>query len=163
MSECTDISSHDVARAAPIAMASVNPNSWTEPFWVAAAKHQLVVQKCSACGTVRHPPGPFCARCRTQESEWMYLSGRANLYSFTVVRHPLSPSLSAYLPMVIAVVEPEEAHSARLVANLVEVEVGDVTINMPLEVVWQDTGEGTAVYRFRPADPYLRRSRETEK
>jgi len=36
--------------------------------------------------------------------------------------------------MVIAVVEPEGAPSARLVANLVEVAVGDVVIGMPLEV-----------------------------
>ena len=54
--------------------------------------------------------------------------------------------------MVIAVVEPEGAPSARLVANLVEVAVGDVVIGMPLEVVWEDAGDGVAVYRFRPAD-----------
>jgi uncharacterized protein len=159
--EHSNISSNDVARAAPIAMASVNPNSWTEPFWAAAAKHQLVVQRCGACGTVRHPPGPFCPRCRTQDSEWTDLSGRTTLYSFTVIRHPLSPSLAAYLPMVIAVVAPDEAPNARLVANLVEIEVGDVVIGMNLEVVWEDTGDGTAVYRFRPADPQLRRTKET--
>jgi uncharacterized OB-fold protein len=158
--EHANVSSHDVARAAPIAMASVNPNSWTEPFWAAAAKHRLVVQRCSACGNVRHPPGPFCPRCRRQDSEWMDLDGRATLYSFTVIRHPLAASLAEYLPMVIAVVAFEEAPTARLVANLVEVEVGDVVIGMGLELVWQDTGDGTAVYRFRPEDPQLRRFRE---
>src|ERR1700722_11314749 len=137
-------------------MVSLAPNSWTEPFWVAAARHQLVVQRCLNCGTVRHPPGPFCPRCRTQEAEWMNLSGRATLYSFTVVRHALTPDLREYLPMVIAVVEPEEAPSARLVANLVEVAVGDVAIGMPLEVVWEDADEGVSVYRFRPAEPALR-------
>ena len=65
---------------------------------------------------------------------------------------PWPRSLQEYLPMVIAVVEPEEAPSARLVANLVEVAVGDVAIGMPLEVVWEDAGDGVAVYRFRPAD-----------
>jgi uncharacterized OB-fold protein len=63
--------------------------------------------------------------------------------------------------MVIAVVAPDEAPNARLVANLVEIEVGDVVIGMNLEVVWEDTGDGTAVYRFRPADPQLRRTKET--
>jgi hypothetical protein len=86
----------------------------------------------------------------------MDLSGRATLYSFTVIRHALAPHLREYLPMVIAVVEPEEAPNARLVANLVEVEVEDVVIGMPLEVVWEDAGDGVAVYRFRPADATAR-------
>jgi uncharacterized protein len=148
--------SRDVALAAPIGMVSLAPNSWTEPFWVAAGRHQLVVQRCCNCGTIRHPPGPFCPRCRTQESEWVDLNGRATLYSFTVIRHALAPQLREYLPMVIAVVEPEGAPSARLVANLVEVAVGDVAIGMPLEVVWEDAGDGVAVYRFRPADVAVR-------
>jgi uncharacterized OB-fold protein len=86
----------------------------------------------------------------------MDLSGRASLYSFTVVRHALAPHLREYLPMVIAVVEPEEAPNARLVANLVEVVVEDVVIGMPLEVVWEDAGDGIAIYRFRPADEAVR-------
>ena len=86
----------------------------------------------------------------------MDLSGRATLYSFTVIRHALAPHLREYLPMVIAVVEPEEAPNARLVANLVEVEVEDVAIGMPLEVVWEDAGDGVTVYRFRPADETAR-------
>jgi uncharacterized OB-fold protein len=148
--------SRDVAVAAPIGMVSLAPNTWTEPFWIAAGQHQLVVQRCVSCGAVRHPPGPFCPTCRTQESEWMDLSGRATLYSFTVIRHALAPHLREYLPMVIAVVEPEEAPNARLVANLVEVDTQDVVIGMPLEVVWEDAGDGLAVYRFRPADETAR-------
>jgi hypothetical protein len=89
------------------------------------------------------------------------LSGEATLYSFTVIRHALAPPLREFLPMVVAVVEPDEAPTARLVANLVEVEVGDVTIGMPLEVVWEDAGDGICIYRFRPADPNLRRIKES--
>ena len=85
----------------------------------------------------------------------MDLSGRATLYSYTVIRHALAPQLRDYLPMVIAVVEPEEAPTARLVANLVDVAVGDVVIGMPLEVVWEDADEGVSVYRFRPAGATL--------
>jgi uncharacterized OB-fold protein len=151
VSEVTAPSPRDMALAAPVGMVSLSPNAWTEPFWVAAGRHQLVVQRCRNCGTIRHPPGPFCPRCRTQEAEWVELSGRATLYSFTVIRHALVPQLRDFLPMVIAVVEPEGAPSARLVANLVNVAVGDVAIGMALEVVWEDVEEGIAVYRFQPA------------
>jgi uncharacterized OB-fold protein len=152
VADAREPSSRDIAVAAPIGMVSLAPNSWTEPFWVAAARHQLTVQRCLNCAVVRHPPGPFCPKCRTQPSEWVELSGRATLYSYTVIRHALVPQLRDYLPMVIAVVEPEGAPTARLVANLVDVAVGDVVIGMPLEVVWEDAGDGVSVYRFRPAD-----------
>jgi uncharacterized protein len=151
VSEVTAPSPRDLARAAPVGMVTLAPNAWTEPFWVAAGRHQLVVQRCLTCGTVRHPPGPFCPHCRTQDAEWVELSGRATLYSFTVIRHALVPQLRDFLPMVIAVVEPEGAPSARLVANLVNVAVGDVAIGMLLEVVWEDVEDGIAVYRFQPA------------
>lgn len=160
MYERSQSSPDDVAVAAPAAMVSLAPNAWTEPFWLSAAKHQLIVQRCLACGTVRQPPGPFCPKCRTQDSDWMDLGGRATLYSFTVIRHALAPPLREFLPMVIAVVAPDEAPAARLVANLVEVGVGDVAIGMPLEVIWEDADDGVSVYRFRPADPTLRRTKE---
>ncbi len=161
MSERQVISPYDVAKAAPAAMVSLAPNAWTEPFWVAAGEHRLTVQRCSNCGTVRHPPGPFCPRCRTQGCDWLELSGNAALYSFTVIRHPLAPALREFLPMVIAVVEPDETPTARLITNLVDVEVGDVAIGMALEVVWEDAGDGISVFRFRPRDPELRSTKES--
>jgi hypothetical protein len=32
-------------------------------FWEGTAKPQLLIQRCSACQTLRHPPGPGCAKC----------------------------------------------------------------------------------------------------
>ena len=36
-------------------------------------------------------------------------------------------------------------------SNLVDVEVEEVTVGMPVEVVWEDMGPELAVPRFRPA------------
>ncbi len=140
----------EIANAAPVELVSLAPDSWTAPFWEATAEHRLIVQRCTDCGTVRQPPGPFCPSCRSQAVEWQELSGQATLYSFTVIRHALIPLLRAHLPMVIAVVEPDDAPAARLVANLVEVAVDAIAIGMPLEIVWTDVEPGVTVYRFRP-------------
>jgi uncharacterized protein len=56
-----------------------------------------------------------------------------------------------YLPMVIAVVEPVDAPAARLVANLVDLDIADIAVGMELDVVWEDVEPGVTVYRFRPA------------
>ncbi len=52
-------------------------------------------------------------------------------------------------PYVVAYVELEEG--PRILTNIVDVDPESVSIEMPVEVVWHDTGEGTALYRFRLA------------
>jgi uncharacterized protein len=37
-----------------------------------------------------------------------------------------------------------------VLTNIVECNVDEVEIGMPVEVVFRDTGEGSALYRFRP-------------
>jgi len=135
----------------PQSLVGLHPDAWTEPFWIAAAEHRLTCPRCVACATLRMPPSPFCPRCRSQQVEWVELSGRGSVWSFTVARHALIPELADSLPYVVAVVELEGAPGVRLVANVVDTEVEDVHVGMPVEVVWEDV-EGTpvSVYRFRP-------------
>ena len=135
----------------PQSLVGLHPDAWTEPFWVAAADHRLTCPRCAACATMRMPPSPFCPRCRSQNIEWVDLSGRGTVWSFTIARHALIPELADCLPFVVAVVDLEGAPGVRLVANVIDTEVEDVHVGMPLEVVWEDI-EGTpvSVYRFRP-------------
>jgi hypothetical protein len=140
----------DLLHAAPAELVSLAPDSYTAPFWEACAEHRLIVQRCVACQQIRQPPGPFCSRCRSTDYDWKPLSGNGRLYSYTIVRHALVPMLRPHLPMAIAVVEPVDAPSVRLVANLVDLDVDDVAIGMDLEIVWDDVSPGVSVYRFRP-------------
>ena len=43
-------------RLPPAELVSLSPDVFTEPFWVAAAEHRLVVPRCTTCGTFRLPP-----------------------------------------------------------------------------------------------------------
>ena len=123
----------------------------TEGWWEAAADHRLVVQRCAACGTTRHPPGPVCPRCRSAASEWATLPGTGRVYTYTVVRQAFIPSLRDRIPYVVIAVELDGAGGARLVSNLVDADPGEVTVGMPVEVVWEDMGPELALPRFRPA------------
>jgi uncharacterized OB-fold protein len=136
----------------PISLASLHPDAWTEPFWIAASEHRLTCQQCATCGAFRMPPSAFCNRCRSQEVTWAELSGRGTVFSFTVARHALTPDLVGCLPYVVAVVDLDGAPGTRVVAHLIDLEVEDARIGMPVEVVWVDV-EGTpvSIYRFRPA------------
>ena len=45
-------------------------------FWFEGIKHKLLIQKCSDCGDLRHPPGPMCHSCQSLRWEPIEASGR---------------------------------------------------------------------------------------
>jgi uncharacterized OB-fold protein len=134
--------------ALPVETAVLTPDSWTEPFWVAAAEHRLVIPRCTHCGLFRMPPSPFCYSCRAQDVEWVEQDGTGVVYSFTVVHHAVTPIVANAVPYVPAVIELPDAPGVRLVVQLVGVDPKDVRIGMRVRVVWDDVGDGVAIPRF---------------
>jgi len=127
----------------------LTPNVWTEPFWRATAEHRLVIPRCTACGTFRFPPGPFCWRCRAQEVEWVEHDGRATVYSFTVIRHAVIPEVAEHLPLVAAVVELPGTGGCRVIGSIVDCEPEAVHIGRPVSLDWYDVREDTVIPVFR--------------
>jgi uncharacterized protein len=119
----------------------------TEPFWSATAEGRLVLPRCEHCDAVIWYPRAFCPACGSLEVTWFDASGRGSVYSFTIVRRA-APPYDASAPFVVAYVELEEG--PRVLTNIVECEPDDVEVGMPVEVEFHDTGEGPALYRFRP-------------
>ena len=127
-------------------------NAETNGWWEEASHHRLVVQRCDACGRTRHPPGPICGWCRSMQSHWSVLPGTGSVFTYTVVRQAFIASLADHIPYVVIAVEldgAEGADGARLVSNLIDIDPADVSIGMPVEVVWEDMGPQLAVPRFR--------------
>lgn len=115
-------------------------DQWTQPFWDAAARRELVMPRCAACGTWRWPPSPFCPKCRSQEQEWLP-AGPAHLYSFTIVRQPGPTPEDPVRLIVPGLVEFSEAGGMRFVAAIVESEVDMIRIGAPLTVGWTPKDE----------------------
>ncbi|WP_343466778.1 bifunctional MaoC family dehydratase N-terminal/OB-fold nucleic acid binding domain-containing protein [Rhodococcus aetherivorans] len=117
-------------------------------FWFEAAReHRLVIQRCAACGTLRHPTGPMCGRCRSLEWDTVDASGRGTVYSFVVNHHPRIPGFE--YPLVVATIELEEG--TRLIANMTGVEPHAVEIGMAVELDWIDADAELTLPAFRPA------------
>jgi uncharacterized OB-fold protein len=123
----------------------------TVPFWQAAAEHRLVLPRCTACGTFRLPPSPFCHRCRSQDVEWVEHDGAGELYSYTVIRHAVIPPVADALPVIAAVVELPGTGGCRLIGNLVDCDAADVQIGAPVTLDWYDVRPGESVPVFRLA------------
>ena len=116
-------------------------------FWDAAAERRLVAQRCTGCGTLRHPPRPMCPHCGSLAIEAAQLSGRGTLYSYAVLHHPQHPDFG--YPVLAALVDLDEG--IRLVSNLTGVEPVGVEIGMRLEVAFAPTAGDRSVPVFRPA------------
>ena len=110
-----------IARHPPPELFKLATNAWTQPFWDATARHELVAARCADCGTFRMPPTPFCPCCQSQSIDWNVLSGRGEVYSYTIVERAILPGMGAHLPYVPAVISLEGAGGTRLVSNVVDV------------------------------------------
>lgn len=140
--------------ALPAELAVLAPDPWTEPFWEAARRRELVAARCRGCGTLRPmPPGPFCWECPVREVEWVTLPGTGEIHTFTVVREALMPSMADVVPFVIAVVSLDGAEGIRLMTNIVGVPWDRVEMGQRVRVTWDVVSDEVTVPRFTPAGP----------
>ena len=116
-------------------------------YWEGIARRELLIQKCSSCGHMRHPPGPGCPKCHSLDWEAVKASGRGTLYSFVTVHQPRIPSMKYPLPVLL--VELEEG--VRLIANGLDLPEGDIAIGMALQLDWVEIEPGYVLPAFRPA------------
>ena len=137
------------ARVPPAEMARLNPDRFTEPFWQAATEHRLVCARCVSCGTFRMPPAPRCHECQAADVDYVDLPGTGIVYSFTVIHKAVIPTLGESVPYAVAVVELDGAPGTRLVTNLVDIEIEEISIGMRVEVAWDDVAPDVTLPRFR--------------
>lgn len=123
----------------------------TRPYWDAAARGELVVQRCSACRAWRFPPRPMCPRCRSFAMEWERVSGRGTVVSFVVVHGPVLPAFRERVPFAVVLVELAEDPQLRVIGNLHDVAAADVQIGLPVEVAFEAAGEGVVLPQWRSA------------
>jgi uncharacterized protein len=128
------------------------PTTESQPFWDALARHELVVQRCGSCGRFFFPPSNRCQHCWSDDVAWEPVSGRGRLYSFTVFHRAYAAELADQLPYVVGVVELDEG--PRLITNVVGCAPGDVRVDLPVEVVFDDLTDEVTLHAFRPrAEP----------
>jgi uncharacterized protein len=118
-------------------------------FFEGAKEHKLLIQRCTSCGVLRHPPRPSCANCRSFEWDTLVASGSGTIYSFVVNHYPQVPAFD--YPLVIALVELEEG--TRLVANVVGITPDTVAIGMPVVAGFEEFDDDLTLPVFGPASP----------
>jgi hypothetical protein len=122
------------------------------PFWEAARRHQLVVQRCRGCGAHRFPARDICSRCLSRDAEWAPVSGRGKVFSYAVMHQVYHPGFADEVPYAVVQVELEEG--GRMLTNVVGCAPADLTVGMPVEVVFEDRTPDVTLPKFRPRAPH---------
>ena len=118
----------------------------TSFFWEGAKRGELLIQRCSACGTLRHPPGPGCAACGSVDWDTVRSSGRGTVHSFAVHHYPPIPGFE--YPLAIGLIDLEEG--TRLISNIVGIDPHVIEIGMPVEVTFEEFDDDLSLPQFKP-------------
>jgi uncharacterized OB-fold protein len=125
------------------------PSPISKPYWEAARRHELLLQRCAACKQYVFYPRLNCTNCGSRQLDWVTASGHGTVYTYTVARRPTHPSFAARTPYVIAIVELEEG--PRMTTNIVDCDPDSVKIGMPVEATFEDVSPDVTLVVFRPA------------
>ena len=118
------------------------------PFWEGCKRHELLVQKCSNCGFMRHI-SPACPQCLSLDHAWVPASGKGKVYTWIVVHQRYNRAFEDDLPYNVAIVELEEG--PRITSTVTDIDNEDIEAGMPVEVTWDDVTEEITLPKFTPA------------
>jgi uncharacterized OB-fold protein len=121
----------------------------TQPFWEAAKRHELQIPRCQTCDHIFFYPRSECPRCFATNVEWVRVSGRGRLHSYTIVYQPANAAFRADAPHIYAVVQLDEG--PRIVSNVVQCKLDEVRVDMPLVAVFDDVTPEWTLVKFKPA------------
>jgi uncharacterized OB-fold protein len=115
--------------------------------------HEFRVQKCKDCGHVQWPPRCACVECLSYSLGWTPLSGRGEIFSFTISRMTSVAAYRSQLPYVIAIIETSEG--IRVLGHVDTEDPESLAIGSGVEIHFAEIESGTL--------PFWRVSSETVK
>jgi uncharacterized OB-fold protein len=78
-----------------------------EQFYKFLGQQKLMAGKCLKCEKIHLPPRPMCDNCFSREFEWISVSGKGKLLTYTVIS--IAPEqFQALTPYAVGIVELEK-------------------------------------------------------
>src|SRR2546426_11259891 len=127
------------------------PNEWTKPFWEAARRGVLALQRCQACGHFQHPPYATCVNCMAIDLAFEPVSGKGAVYAYTIMYHAGDRRFAAAIPYASIIVELDDAPGALLAGNLLEAPYTEAKVGRRVEVVFEPLNDDITLPQFRLA------------
>jgi uncharacterized protein len=84
--------------------------------------------------------------------EYVEVPGTGTVFAAIAVREPLHRGAEDHVPYVAALIEADGAPAIRFVSNLVDCDLNDVAVGMPVRVVFHRVNERFTLPLWAPAD-----------
>ena len=120
-----------------------------KPFFDGMKKHEMHIQRCKDCGKFYFYPRTQCPHCLSENTEWVKVSGKGKVYSFTICTRPGSPLFAGDVPYDVSLIELDEG--VRMMSRVIDCKNEEIKCDMPVEVVYQDVSPEITMPYFRPA------------
>ena len=124
-------------------------DSLSTVWFDAAARGKLLLQRDPQTGRAQLYPRSHVVGAPERDPEWLEASGRATLYSYTVVHRSVHPQFAPVTPFVLAIVELEEG--PRMASWIVDVPHERLRCDMPLRVLFREIHPGLTMPCFTEA------------
>ena len=127
------------------------PNEWTKPFWDAARRGALELQRCQSCGHFQHPPYATCTRCVSTDLKFEPVRGVGAIYAYTIMYHTGDKRFAPAVPYASIIVELDDAPGALMAGNLLGVPYTEAKVGRRVEVVFEKLNDDITLPQFRLA------------
>lgn len=122
-------------------------------FYAGWLNHQLVLNRCAACGEWHAPPRPVCPACWSFQIEPTAVSGDGTVHLLSFLHQgPPAPDVDYKAgPHPVATVELDEQEGLRFTSTIINYPRDKIQIGMRVKLAWIER-YGAPYPVFEPAD-----------
>lgn len=119
------------------------------PYWDAAQREELYIQRCRSCGAAIFYPRHWCPGCFSHDLSWEKASGTGALVSYSIIYQAPFESYASDESYVLGIIKLAEG--PQMMTNIINCRPEDVRVGMAVEVTFETRKEGFKVPQFQPA------------
>jgi uncharacterized OB-fold protein len=127
------------------------PDEQTKPFWDAAKRGVLELQRCQSCGHFQHPPHATCVKCVSTDLKFEAVRGVGTIYAYTIMYHSGDKRFAPAVPYASIIVELDDAPGALLAGNLLQSPYTEAKVGRQVEVIFEPLNDDITLPQFRLA------------
>ncbi len=102
-----------------------------EQFYKYVEQGKLMGGRCKKCGAIYLPPRPLCTKCFSKDFEWVEISPKGKLLTYTII-HVAPVQFQSMAPYAVGIVQLE--NGLKIPGMIRDVEHEKIEIGMELQV-----------------------------
>ena len=118
-------------------------------FWAGTKRHELLMPRCKRCGDLFWYPREQCPHCSSKDLDWVRVSGKGRVYTYTIVNQAADAEYQKETPYVFAAIDLDEG--TRFISNVIGCPPEEVRVDMPVTAVFEDVTPQWTLVKFKPA------------